>query len=66
MSGPETNDVDALLQTAARAFNDVVRMAAEQDLDVVLTTLRQDGEGKRSAPVVRVRILQRKLLGSPD
>jgi hypothetical protein len=38
-------------------------MAAEQDLDVVLTTHRQDGEGKRSAPVVRVRIRQRKLLG---
>lgn len=40
MSGPEANDVDALLQTAAQAFNDVVCMAAEQDLDVVLTTHR--------------------------
>jgi hypothetical protein len=66
MSAPETDAVDALLQTAARAFNDAVRIAAEQDLDVVLTTHRQDGEGERSAPIVRVWIRPRKLMGSAD
>jgi hypothetical protein len=66
MSGSETKTVNALLQTAAQAFNDVVRMAAEQDLDVVLPTHRQGGEGERSAPIVTVRIRQRKLLGRAD
>ncbi len=66
MSAPETDAVDALLQTAARAFNDIVRMAAEQDLDVVLTTHRQEGEAERPAPIVKVRIRPRKLMGSSE
>jgi hypothetical protein len=68
MSDLEIKAVDALLQTAARAFNEVIRMAAEQDLDVVLTTHKQDGEDEQlgAAPIVRVRIRQRKLMGSPD
>lgn len=55
-------------RSVGRAFNEVIRMAAEQDLDVVLTTHKQDGEDERlrAAPIVRVRIRQRKLMGSPD
>jgi hypothetical protein len=43
-------------------------MAAEQGLDVVLITHRQDGgDGQLgTAPVVRVRIRQRKLMGGSD
>jgi hypothetical protein len=41
-------------------------MAAEQDLDVVLTTHRQEGEAERPAPIVKVRIRPRKLMGSSE
>jgi hypothetical protein len=68
MSDPEVDAVDALLQTAARAFNKAIRIAAEQDLDVVLTTYRRGGDDDRlrGAPVIRVRIRQRHLMGSAD